>query len=249
MSRHQTRPARGRTSQYKGVYLAHGNRWSAGLYLPGDSSLYLGTFNSELEAARAYDYAALALLGPSAFLNLRDLQRNTQPVIDGDSARVPTSCGLYFTIDLEDLPMVRQYYWNIRKGCLRGTRARRTTQLHPLIMGSFPSNLVAIHINGDPLDCRKANIILAPRSLHVGRHRKRPGASSIYKGVRKTLAGTWSASLAQRHLGTFGSEVEAAHAYDEAARKRFGICAALNFPREGEVSCHRQDPASLPLAA
>ena len=40
-----------------------------------------------------------------------------------------------------------------------------------------------------------------------------------------------------KYLGTFRPEVDAALAYDAAARKYFGEFAALNFPRPGEIGC------------
>ncbi len=198
MTRSTNRPARGKASPFKGVTPAYADRWHADLYLPGEGCLRLGTFNSEVEAALAYDAAALQLLGPKTFLNTRDLKRITQPIIEGNTALIPTSNGTYFRVDIDDLPKVRQYYWSFRNGYLCGSIGRRKTQLHPLLMGPIPSTLVAVHLNGDPLDCRKENIILAPRSLHVGRRRKCLGATSKYKGVRKTVAGTWSTRLAGR---------------------------------------------------
>ncbi|MBL8174140.1 MAG: AP2/ERF family transcription factor [Bryobacterales bacterium] len=250
MQTHKNRPVRGKASIYKGVKPAsHSNRWSAEIYLPNDERLHLGVFDSELEAARAYDQAALAFLGPSAFLNARDLARHTEPVVEGQTALIPTSNGPRFRIDLEDLPKVREYYWTSRGDYFCGTKGRQKVQLHHLLMDQFPNTVVAVHLNGDPLDCRKENIILAPRCLQLGRQRKRKGCRSIYKGVRKTRYGTFSAVIGGVHLGTFDTEEQAAHAYDRAARKRFGICAALNFPGPGEVPCRRNSPSPTLLAA
>ncbi|KAG6709997.1 dehydration-responsive element-binding protein 2C-like isoform X2 [Carya illinoinensis] len=57
-----------------------------------------------------------------------------------------------------------------------------------------------------------------------------------YRGVRQRTWGKWVAEIRQPNkgqrlwLGTFSSAVEAACAYDEAARTMYGSCARLNFP-------------------
>lgn len=64
------RPQTGRTSRYKGVRLhPRGNVWQAGIKVNGERR-HLGSFSSEIEAARAYDAAALAAWGEFARLNL-----------------------------------------------------------------------------------------------------------------------------------------------------------------------------------
>ncbi|KAF5444237.1 hypothetical protein F2P56_036726 [Juglans regia] len=57
-----------------------------------------------------------------------------------------------------------------------------------------------------------------------------------YRGVRQRTWGKWVAEIRQPNkgqrlwLGTFSNAVEAACAYDEAARTMYGSCARLNFP-------------------
>ncbi len=65
--------------------------------------------------------------------------------------------------------------------------------------------------------------------------------TSQYKGVRwKPNRQKWYASIARdkkyHHLGVFDNEMEAAKAYDAAARHFHGEYAKLNFPNEGETS-------------
>ena len=66
--------------------------------------------------------------------------------------------------------------------------------------------------------------------------KERAGTTSKYKGVqRHKKSGRWRAMLwrgelrTNLHLGYFESEVEAAKAYDEAARKYYGEDAWVNF--------------------
>lgn len=64
------RPAMGMSSVYKGVNLDRvNNRWMARIQVDG-RQLYLGRHATELEAAAAYDAAALSYFGEFACLNL-----------------------------------------------------------------------------------------------------------------------------------------------------------------------------------
>ena len=61
------KPPRGRKSRFKGVYRRR-NKWYAAIKYKG-VPYYLGTFDDEVEAARARDRKAYELQGPYAYLN------------------------------------------------------------------------------------------------------------------------------------------------------------------------------------
>lgn len=91
------------------------------------------------------------------------------------------------------------------------------------------------HINGDKLDNRRRNL---REVTHRQNHQNRPpgrGCASRYKGVSPSAApGRWRARISPHgkeiHLGSFGSEEEAALAYDRAAIDHYGEHAWLNRP-------------------
>lgn len=90
------------------------------------------------------------------------------------------------------------------------------------------------------------------RKPNMGRSRKGcmkgkggpENAMCTYKGVRQRTWGKWVAEIrepnrgARLWLGTFNTSLEAALAYDEAARKLYGPSAKLNLPQNCSSSSH-----------
>jgi len=101
-----------------------------------------------------------------------------------------------------------------------------------------PDNMLVDHINHKGLDNRKANLREATHSENrYNRAKPSNPAQSKYKGVywRKRNR-KWQAQInfnkKRIYLGTFSDEIEAAKAYDRAARKYHGQFAYLNFPND-----------------
>lgn len=133
-------------------------------------------------------------------------------------------------------------YIRVRLKC-RATGRR--SMLSRVIMDA-PDRMVVDHINGDTLDNRRINLrVCTPRQNTMNMRAFRQNQfghvpASLFKGVGRDGTG-WKAQIKNAnvsvYLGTFKTELAAAHAYDDAARKLYGQFAALNFPQDGEVGC------------
>lgn len=145
-------------------------------------------------------------------------------------------------VDEADLELVSDFSWTYAQRGQTAYARRRWTEdgkhkgqyMHALLTGWS----MADHINGNGLDNRRAN--LRPvQSLENNRNSRKPKSfrgrlpTSKYKGV-SMHQGRWRScikvSYRQVHLGMFAAEIDAALAYDEAARRYHGDFAALNFP-------------------
>ena len=152
-------------------------------------------------------------------------------------------------IDAESLPLVegRQWCWskgrNGGKGMVVQARQGAATPLRRIIMGITDPDMEVGHVNGNSLDCRRDNLRVRRVVERVWGTRKRKThhgkpCTSQFKGVSwNSQNNRWRAQIhtegTTHHLGTFYNEIEAAEAYDEAARKFFGEHAWLNFPDDG----------------
>jgi hypothetical protein len=110
----------------------------------------------------------------------------------------------------------------------------RLISMHRELM-NFPVGLFVDHHNGDSLDNRITNLRIATRSQNLCNRRKTSSkTSSRFRGVtfRKNV-GKWAARIRylgkEIWLGLFDSEIDAAKAYDEAAKKYHGEFARLNL--------------------
>jgi len=150
----------------------------------------------------------------------------------------------YAIVDPADYKRFKGYEWIARKGtsCFYAQMlepnvitSKKVLQMHQMILEA-PKGMVVDHINIDGMDNRSANLRAATRAQN-SRNRKKfsTPCSSKYKGVswhKSSLKWQTRIIFEKRtiHLGTFKNEIDAAKAYDEAAKKYHGEFACLNFP-------------------
>ena len=168
------------------------------------------------------------------------------------------AAGRVTRVDDGDYDLVMQYAWRVYERDATATRRAvgpyamttvwdsdgkryRSFQMHRLITG-YPKT---DHIDHDGLNNQRYNLRPATTSQNSQNQRPRSGFSSQYKGVfRVKKSGMWRAVIGldcdTRRIGDFVSELEAAYAYDAAARKLFGEYACPNFP-EGPTRAMRDE--------
>jgi hypothetical protein len=156
-------------------------------------------------------------------------------------------------IDAESLPLVegKNWHWEDRDdghvGCVAlAADTGPNTPMKRRILGLEKAGpgLRVSHANGDPLDCRRANLVVETIEQQVRRTRKKgiicgKQYTSQYKGVSwDEPRGMWKVQISYGGMNRFVDrcyeEVDAAYTYDAAARKHFGEDASLNFPCAGE---------------
>lgn len=155
------------------------------------------------------------------------------------SVTVPVSGGAFSaTVDESDAELVLRYHWQALKcpsGRIYAKRElprengkKRCQLMHVLITGNAETD----HRNRDGLDNRRINLRPCTRSQNLANRGKvtpNGKSSSRFKGVGwHAQRGYWVARAKRRHIGVFESEIDAARAYDKAAKELFGEFALTN---------------------
>ena len=173
--------------------------------------------------------------------------------------RIPLSKGKYAIVDPDDYCWLSAYKWHVRR-CGQQfyayrtfrtkDRKKRAVVMHREIMKAS-DGVIIDHANRNGLDNRRANLreaTPAQNAWNRGKCKKRCKGSK-FKGVFKCVGRTgWQGRIKVEgksiFVGYFKSEIEAAKAYDAAAKKHHGEFAALNFPdrrwRRRSLRPHKQ---------
>lgn len=171
--------------------------------------------------------------------------------------RIALPSGHLALVDADDAHRLTGHRWHYARTSRHGKGIPKfyvmsvgnQTYLHRLIMDAQPGQIVD-HINGDPLDNRRANLRLVTRH---GNARNRAihqtkGRTSRFKGVswekkqRKWLASIYADKVLYR-IGTFTDEAEAARRYDDASWVLHRDEGRRNFPHRTPEPIELRAPA------
>lgn len=109
--------------------------------------------------------------------------------------------------------------------------------MHRVILGLIGSTDIIDHADGNGLNNTRSNLRICTTTQNSQNKRKpKNGKSSIYKGVMKNKRNryrNWTSYITVNKkcifLGSFLTEIDAANAYDNAARLYFGEFARTNL--------------------
>ena len=154
---------------------------------------------------------------------------------------IATSRGLVAIVN-DDCGFLREFKWaaSPSKSIYGGHYAitqikRKTVYMHRLILG-VDTGVEVDHINNNGLDNRRENLQVVSRSQNMAK--SRPQGGKRFKGVEKmrNRYRAYTATGKKREFhGCFDTPEDAARAYDNAARKKYGNHAYQNFP-EGSAT-------------
>ncbi|GLC59869.1 AP-2 complex subunit beta [Pleodorina starrii] len=235
----------GKSSRFRGVSWSK-TRWRALIRDLNGKNMHLGLFDHEVQAALAYDTAALLFRGTSAVLNFPDgpppgygagrgggdgdveaiaLATAAAVGADGPKSSTGTAGAATATIPAVAAAAAAGSVSVTAVGGQQEAKRKRTDDVDDDEgdEGDDGNGVVAVGVPPPHSEQLMASFQADAK----------PGKTSRFRGV-SWLMSRWQSGIRDSgkriYLGVFEDEVEAALAYDTAARRLKGTAAVLNFP-------------------
>lgn len=151
-------------------------------------------------------------------------------------ATIPLTQGFEAVIDANDFRKIVGFAWRTKRNrrtnyAISDTRGKRV-YMHRLVLGC---NEPVDHIDNNGLNNRRSNLRVLSNGDNIRRKRPNLKGSSEFKGVswyKRTSKWQVTIKVSGKSIavGHFMDEIDAARAYDQAARVYFGEHAYQNFP-------------------
>lgn len=150
---------------------------------------------------------------------------------------IPLTQGQFALVDDEDYERVSQYKWYLHHGSYAATTLGHrgsTMLLHRFIMGVTDRHIQVDHCDMNGLNNCRSNLRTATHQQNQRNRKKYSRNTTGYKGVfRNPKTRRWRAMITVNgkcvHIGYFDDIIDAAKAYDAAARIHHGAFARTNF--------------------
>jgi len=157
-----------------------------------------------------------------------------------ETRTIPLSRGLSATVDAADYDALGAFKWHAQthhntfcaaRNAIMKNGKRGIVYMHRVIMGE-PVGMVVDHIDRNPLNNRRSNLRLCSTAENSRNRVSAKRSTSQYLGVSR-CGKQWQAGIRilgkKVNLGVFANGIDAARAYDAAARKHHGEFANPNF--------------------
>lgn len=164
---------------------------------------------------------------------------NVYTNVDGGRIKIDLPKGFVVFIDAEDFDIVSGYNWYAAKmrrnwyaqADIKTMDGKRSTiKMHRVLL---PTATVVDHKDGCGLNNTRANIRAVSKLENSRNRRIQSTNTSGFKGVSFSKSkGKWTAMISvkshSKYLGTFDTPIDAAKAYNKAAKEFYGDFARLN---------------------